>query len=63
MFWNEPDKYILLNCDERELGDKIICYEISKVLKACMRMINGVKWLFIEDDFEACLEKKSIEQP
>lgn len=55
--------YILLNCDEGKYGDKIIGQEISKVLKVSMRMIDRVKQRFVEEGFEACLERKPIEQP
>src|ERR1019366_7009933 len=55
--------YILLNCDEGKYGDKIIGGEISKVLKVSMRMIDRVKQRFVEDGFEACLERKPSEQP
>ena len=55
--------YILLNCDEGKYGDKIIGQEISRVLKVSMRMIDRVKQRFIEDGFEACLERKPSKQP
>jgi transposase len=55
--------YILLNCDEGTYGDKIIGQEISKFLKVSMRMIDRVKQRFVEDGFEACLERKPIGQP
>lgn len=55
--------YILLNSDEGKYGDKIIGQAISKVLKVSMRMIDRVKQRFIEDGFEACLERKPSEQP
>lgn len=55
--------YILLNSDEGEHGAKIIGQEISKVLKVSMRMIDRVKRRFVEEGFEACLERKPIDQP
>lgn len=55
--------YILLNCDEGRYGDKIFGHEISKVLKVSMRMIDRVKQRFVEEGFEASLERKQIEQP
>jgi transposase len=55
--------YILLNCDEGKYGDKIIGQEISRFLKVSMRMIDRVKQRFVEEGFEACLERKSSEQP
>lgn len=55
--------YILLNCDEGKYGDKITGQQISKVLKVSMRMIDRIKQRFVEDGFEACLERKPIGQP
>jgi len=55
--------YILLNSDEGKYGDKIIGQEISKVLKVSMRMIDRVKQRFVEEGFDACLERKQSEQP
>ena len=53
--------YILLNSDEGKHGDKITGQELSKVLKISMRMIDRVKQRFVEDGFEACLERKPTE--
>ena len=50
--------YILLNCDEGKYGDKIIGKEICRVMKVSMRMIDRVKQRFVEEGFEACLERK-----
>lgn len=55
--------YILLNCDEGKYGDKMIGREISKVLKVSMRMMDRVKQRFVEEGFDACLERKPSEQP
>jgi transposase len=52
--------YILLNCDEGEDGEKIINEQISGVLKISMRMIDRVKQRFVEEGFEACLERKPM---
>lgn len=52
--------YILLNCDESGFGEKIINEEVSRVLKVSMRMIDRVKQRFVEDGFEACLDRKPI---
>lgn len=52
--------YILLNCDEGENGEKITGKEISRVLKVSMRMIDRVKQRFVEEGFEACLERKAL---
>jgi transposase len=52
--------YILLNCDEGEHNEKIINEEVSRVLKVSMRMIDRVKQRFVEDGFDACLERKPV---
>lgn len=52
--------YILLNCDEGEFGEKIINGQISQVLKINMRTIDRAKQRFIEDGFEACLDRKPM---
>ena len=55
--------YILLNSDEGKYGDKITGQELAKVLKVSMRMIDRVKQRCVEEGFDACLERKPIEQP
>lgn len=50
--------YILLNCDEGKYSDKVINEEISRVLKVGMRTIDRVKKKFIDEGFEACLERR-----
>ena len=52
--------YILLNCDEGEYGEKILNEQISRVLKISLRMIDRVKQRFVEEGFEACLDRKPI---
>lgn len=52
--------YILLNCDQGEYGEKITIEQISSVLKISMRMIDRVKQRFVEDGFEACLDRKPM---
>jgi len=54
--------YILLNCDDGEFGQKIINEQISSVLKISMRMIDRVKQRFVEEGFEACLDRKPVSQ-
>jgi len=49
--------YILLNCDAGKYSDKVTNDQISKVLKVGMRTIDRVKKKFIEDGFEAVLER------
>src|SRR3990172_4874724 len=50
--------YILLNCDEGKYSDKVVNKQISKVLKVGMRTIDRVKKKFIDEGFEACLERR-----
>lgn len=52
--------YILLNCDEGEYGEKIPGNQICRILKVSARMIDRTKQRFIEDGFEACLERKPM---
>ena len=54
--------YILLNCDEGPFGGKITGQEISRVLKISMRMIDRVKQRFVEEGFEASLERKPVKK-
>jgi transposase len=54
--------YILLNCDEGKHGDKLLGKEISRFLKVSMRMIDRVKQRFVEEGFEASLERKVKDQ-
>ncbi|GMU87764.1 MAG: transposase [Ignavibacteriales bacterium] len=54
--------YILLNCDEGKYAEKVTNEQISKVLKVGMRTIDRVKKRFIEDGFEAVLERKPPER-
>ncbi|HEX4372051.1 MAG TPA: IS630 family transposase [Puia sp.] len=50
--------YILLNCDEGKYSEKVTNDQISKVLKVGMRTIDRVKRKFIEEGFEAVLERR-----
>ena len=50
--------YILLNSDEGGYSDKVTNELISKVLKVGMRTIDRVKKKFIEEGFEAVLERR-----
>ena len=52
--------YILLNCDEGEYGEKIYGKHICQVLKVSARMIDRAKQRFVEEGFEACLERKPM---
>ena len=51
--------YILLNCDEGNYSEKVTNEQISKVLKVGMRTIDRVKKRFIEEGFEAVLERRT----
>ena len=50
--------YILLNTDEGAYSQKVKNIEISKILLVGMRTIDRVKKRFVEEGFEACLERK-----
>lgn len=50
--------YILLNCDQGDYSEKVTNEQISKVLKVGMRTIDRVKKKFIEEGFEAVLERR-----
>ncbi len=50
--------YILLNCDEDKYSEKVTNEQISKVLKVGMRTVDRVKKKFIEEGFEASLERR-----
>jgi len=52
--------YILLNCDEGKYGEKNSGMQISRVLKVSARMIDRAKQRFVEEGFEACLERKPM---
>ena len=51
--------YILLNCDEGKYSEKVTNEQISKVLKVGMRTVDRVKKKFIEEGFEASLERRA----
>jgi hypothetical protein len=50
--------YILLNCDEGKYSEKVTHEQISKVLRVGMRTVDRVKKKFIEEGFEASLERR-----
>ena len=50
--------YILLNCDEGIYSEKVTNEQISKVLKVGMRTVDRIKKKFIEEGFEACLDRR-----
>jgi transposase len=50
--------YILLNCDKGVYSEKVTNEQISKILKVGMRTIDRVKKRFMEEGFEAVLERR-----
>jgi transposase len=54
--------YILLNCDEGKYAEKVTNSQISKVLKVGMRTIDRVKKKFIEEGFEAVLDRRPTQR-
>lgn len=50
--------YVLLNCDVGEFSDKVTNEQICKVLKMSMRTIDRIKKRFVEQGFDATLERK-----
>jgi len=54
--------YILLNCDEGKYSEKVSNEQISQVLKIGMRTIDRVKKKFIEEGFEASLERRPTQR-
>ena len=50
--------YILLNCDEGDFSEKVTNEQISKILKVGMRTIDRAKKRFMEEGFEAVLERR-----
>jgi transposase len=50
--------YVLLNCDEGKYSEKATNSEISKILKVGMRTIDRIKKRFVEEGFDAVLERK-----
>ena len=54
--------YILLNCDEGKHSEKVTNEQISNVLKVWMRTIDRVKKKFVEEGFEASLERRPTQR-
>ncbi len=52
--------YILLNCDEGDYGEKMSGKLICQILKVSARMIDRVKCRFVEEGFDACLERRPL---
>jgi len=49
---------ILLNCDESETGKKSSNEDIAKILHVNVKSIERVKQRFVEEGFDACLDRK-----
>lgn len=49
--------YVLLNCDVGEFSDKVTNEQICKVLKINMRTVDRIKKRFVEQGFDATLER------
>ena len=49
---------ILLNCDEGKYGKKISNDQIAQVLQIASKTVERLKQRFIEEGFEACMERK-----
>ena len=49
---------ILLNSDEGEYGDKLVNEQIAKVLHVNTKTVERLKQRFVEEGFEACIERK-----
>lgn len=54
--------YILLNADRGEYAEKVTNEEMARVLKIGMRTIDRVKKRFVEEGFDAALERKESER-
>ena len=54
--------YVLLNCDEGEYSKKVTNEQISVVLKIGMRTIDRIKKKFIEEGFDAVLERRPTDR-
>lgn len=52
--------FILRNCDDGEYGEKVSGKLICQVLKVSAQMIDRVKQRFVEEGFDACLERKPM---
>jgi transposase len=50
---------ILLNCDEGEHGEKINNEQIAQVLQITTKTVERLKQRFVEEGFEACMERKA----
>jgi transposase len=49
---------ILLNCDEGEYGQKASNEQIAQILQITTKTVERLKQRFIEEGFEACMDRK-----
>jgi transposase len=49
---------ILLNCDEGEQGQKVSNEQIAQILQITTKTVERLKQRFVEDGFEACMDRK-----
>ena len=49
---------ILLNCDEGEHGQKASNKQIAQILQITTKTVERLKQRFIEEGFEACMDRK-----
>lgn len=49
---------ILLNCDEGEYGQKTSNEQIAQILQITTKTVERLKQRFIEEGFEACMDRK-----
>jgi transposase len=49
---------ILLNCDEGKYGQRIANEQIAQILQVNTKTIERLKQRFVEEGFEACMDRK-----
>lgn len=49
---------ILLNCDDGKYGQKISNDQIARVLQITSKTVERLKQRFVEEGFEACMDRK-----
>jgi len=49
---------ILLNCDEGDHGQKVSNEQIAQILQITSKTVERLKQRFIEEGFEACIDRK-----
>lgn len=50
---------ILLNCDESDQGQKTSNEQIAQILHITTKTVERLKQRFVEDGFEACIDRKA----